>query len=209
MTALQTPPRPTAPAADRRESWLTVDQYHSLIGDVIVEGEPYELLQGRVVRKDRSQRGADPMSIYPPHVLGVTHLEDLKDRLKPLGCTLRVQQPLTLSAYNEPEPDGAIVIGTKYDYAIRHPTPAEVLMVFEVAHSSLRHDRTAKQKIYAAAGIERYVIVNLIDHVVELHTRPLVEMERYGLIETLGPARELTLPTPGGEGVGILVGELV
>ena len=54
----------------------------------------------------------------------------------------------------------------------------------EVADSSLVRDRQSKARIYARAGIARYLIVNLVDRVVEIHTDPVDdEQPRYRSIE--------------------------
>ena len=45
-------------------------------------------------------------------------------------------------------------------------------LVVEVADSSLAFDRGPKARLYAAAGIPEYWIVNLVDRQVEVHTDP-------------------------------------
>ena len=206
MTALPLP----AVADDRTLFFpLPVEVYHAMIGRAIEEGEPFELLRGQVLRKDSSHEGDDPVSIYPPHTISVLSLGRLDRLLEPLGCHMRPEQPLTLGLHDEPEPDGAIVIGAMRDYRERHPGPGDVLMVIEVADSSLHRDRTLKHRIYAGAGIERYVILNLIDRVAEVYTQPLRELERYGRLETLGPGDELALPTARDETLTVRVGELL
>jgi len=52
-----------------------------------------------------------------------------------------------------------------------HPTTAA--LIIEVADVSLNLDRLAKTRIYTRAGIRDYWIVNLIDHVVEVHRDPM------------------------------------
>jgi len=187
----------------------TVEQYHRLIGTDIEEGEPFELLRGQVVRKDRSHRGGDPVTVYPPHVYAVRQLGKLGSRIEPLGGHIRTEQPLTLPPYDEPEPDAVVVTGADTAYRGRHPGPDDVLMVFEVADASLHRDRTTKARIYAAAGIARYAILNLPDRVAELHTEPMAAEGRYGKAETLADDGELAVPTPAGEPVRVRVADLL
>src|SRR4051794_1020260 len=86
---------------------LTVDQYHQMIDRGIVpEGEPYELLDGYVVRKDRSAAGDDPMTIGDEHAWAVMKLVRLAPKFDRLGCHLRPQLAVELPPYNRPEPDG-------------------------------------------------------------------------------------------------------
>ncbi len=98
----------------------------------------------------------------------------------------RVQLPLTLAPDSEPEPDVAIVRRTAKGYGERHPTTA--FLVFEVAGESLRKDRLAKAQVYACAGIREYVIVNLVDGVLEVHREPDEAAQRYRTVTTLGKA---------------------
>ena len=74
------------------------------------------------------------------------------------------------------------------DYVLSHPT--EPVLVVEVAQSGLRLARGRKAVAYARAGIPDYWIVNLVDHVLEVHrepTRPGPARRRWGYaaIETL------------------------
>lgn len=160
---------------------LSVERYHAMIAaGLLDEGEPFELLDGNVVRKDRSHAGDDPKTVGHEHALIVMKLNALNLKLAKLGCHLRPQQPLTLPPSDEPEPDAAIVRGTFEDYADRHPGAKDVLCVIEVADSSVRRDQTTKLRIYAAAGIGQYVIFNLVERVVEIYTEPVAGKGYYG-----------------------------
>lgn len=86
------------------------------------------------------------------------------------GHSVRVQHPLALGQWSEPEPDVAVVVGTPRDYVDAHPSSA--VLVVEVADTSLLDDRGAKQRLYARAGIAEYWIVNLRDSVLEVYVQP-------------------------------------
>ena len=73
-------------------------------------------------------------------------------RVLPSGRDLRIQAGVTLTD-SQPEPDFAIVRGSAADYENRHPGPADVGLVIEVADSSLLRDQRDKTRIYARAGI--------------------------------------------------------
>lgn len=174
---------------------LTVEQYHRMIAERIVpEGEPYELLDGHLVRKDRSAAGEDPMTVGHEHAWSVRALAKLNPKLKRLGCFIQTQQPVSLPPFQEPEPDGAVVRGTEDDFRQRHPGAADVTCVIEVADSSLRRDRTTKLRIYADSGVTRYIILNLLDRAVEVYDEPLVGKGRYGRTETLTTGQSVELP---------------
>jgi Uma2 family endonuclease len=86
------------------------------------------------------------------------------------GHYVRVQVPLALDRFSEPEPDVAVVIGTERDYARAHPT--EALLVVEVSEATLEYDRKRKGSLYARSGIPEYWIVNLVDRRLEVHHNP-------------------------------------
>jgi Uma2 family endonuclease len=148
---------------------LTVEQYHRMIASgILPEGEAVELLDGILVRKDRAKAGEDLMTVGTLHAWAVQNLARvLASDLVSRGCHLRTQQPITILPRHEPEPDGAIVVGEMDDYVDAHPGPEQVLCIIEVADSSLQHDRTTKHRIYGEAGIRQYVIINLVERVIE------------------------------------------
>lgn len=102
--------------------------------------------------------------------------------------SIRVQHPLALGAASEPEPDLAVVVGSPRDYVDRHPTSAA--LVVEVSDSSLEYDRTRKARVYAAAGIADYWIVNIVEGVLELHRDP--GASGYRSVSRLGPGETVT-----------------
>jgi Uma2 family endonuclease len=74
---------------------------------------------------------------------------------------LRVEAPLNLGPAHEPEPDLALVARRDDDYWYAHPTAAETTLVIEVADSSLVFDLEAKARLYGAAGIPHYWVVDV------------------------------------------------
>jgi len=175
---------------------LTVEQYHRMIkSGVIQEGEPYELLDGILVRKQRNASGEDPMTIGDEHWWVVNMLGRLAHTLEKRGCHIRLQQPITIPDHDEPEPDAAIIRGAIEDYRGRHPGPADVLCVIEVADASLRRDRMIKQRIYASAAISQYIIINLSQRRVELYSQPVPDKGQYADKRIISAKEKLSLPT--------------
>ena len=84
---------------------------------------------------------------------------------------LRVQNPVAfLDSDSEPEPD--VVWSKLHDYGPNHPAADDILLLIEVADSSLAFDRGEKANLYATAGIRDYWIVNLIDRTIEVRRDP-------------------------------------
>lgn len=187
----------------------SVDEYHTMIANGgIVEGQPFELLDGQIVRKIRSASGEDFMTVGVEHALIVMRLAKLSNLFESLGCHLRAQQPITVPPRDEPEPDVAIVRGSIEDYAEHHPRIADVLCVIEVADSSISRDRGYKLSLYANTGIPMYVIINLVDRAVEIYKTPVVGEGRFA--ETSHPASGETtsFPTATGERVNVPVNQM-
>jgi Uma2 family endonuclease len=174
---------------------LTVEQYHRMIEQgILPEGEPTELIDGLLVRKDRSDEGGGPMAHGPRHSLTLKRLERLLRAVEGHGCHLHPQLPVTLAATQEPEPDLAVVRGAPEDFLAHHPGPADVLAVIEVSDSTLEYDRTTKQRLYAVAGIGVYWVVNLPEGHVEVYQQPGPATGRYAVRTDFRPGQVVRLP---------------
>ena len=99
-----------------------------------------------------------------------------------LGSTalVRVQDPIILNDWSEPEPDLAVCQPDPDYYKHTHPKPDQILLVIEVADSSLAYDRTRKAQAYAGSGIPEYWIVNLPDGQIEILTEPIIALYNTG-----------------------------
>ena len=98
--------------------------------------------------------------------------------------------PVALDDESAPEPDLAVVPGTRADYRESHP--ARPALAVEVADSSLDFDREHKGGLYARGGVQDYWIVNLIDRVLEVYRDPGPDPAtsygwRYRSVERLAP----------------------
>ena len=148
---------------------FTLDEYHKMIGSgVLTDGEPYELLEGYLVKK---------MSRGELHDAAIQALIKRFFRLLPPGWDIRAQCAVTLTDGSEPEPDFAFVRGDETKYRKHHPGPSEIGLVVEVSNTSLDVDRIDKKRIYARAGIPVYWVVNLVDRMIEIYTQPSGQCE--------------------------------
>jgi Uma2 family endonuclease len=110
--------------------------------------------------------------IAPPHAAGVTRLSMLFHRLFDREFIISTQHPVRLDNYSEPQPDVALLRWRDDFYRKAHPTPADVLLVVEVADSTVETDRSYKVPLYARAGIPEAWLVNLPEERVELFADP-------------------------------------
>ena len=156
-------------------------EYERLVDLGLFHGDPVELIGGQLV-------GAEPQGSF--HATAVGAADDALRAILPPGWIVRAQMPLALDDESAPEPDLAVVPGTRADYRASHPAcPA---LALEVADSSLDFDRQHKGSLYARAGVQDYWIVNLIDRVLEVYRDPGPDPSapygwRYRSVETLAP----------------------
>jgi Uma2 family endonuclease len=72
-----------------------------------------------------------------------------------------VGNPIQLDDLSESQPDFTVLKPRDDDYRRAMPRPDEVLLIIEVADSSLAYDRNVKRSLYARHGIPEFWIVNL------------------------------------------------
>ncbi|MDE2786007.1 MAG: Uma2 family endonuclease [Chloroflexota bacterium] len=160
MTTTALPAQTFTPTRRR----FTVEEYCAMAeAGILAEDERVELLDGEIFVMP---------PIGPPHEDGTTRLS--RDLILRLGdrAWVRVQNSVRLNDYGLPEPDIAVV-RFRDDYHRNRPTPADVLLVIEVADSSLRRDRELKLPHYAAAGIPEFWIPNVPARHVEAFSDPV------------------------------------
>ena len=104
------------------------------------------------------------------YTIGIDLMADCLRRVFGRGFYVRIQHPLAVDDYSEPEPDVAVVRGAIRDYDKGHPTSA--VLVVEVSSESLRYDRTVKQHLYARCGIPEYWILALPEARLEVYRDP-------------------------------------
>lgn len=71
------------------------------------------------------------------------------------------QNPVVLGEASETQPDIALLRPRSDFYAGAHPRPADVLLLIEVADTSMRYDREVKIPLYARHSIPEVWLVDL------------------------------------------------
>jgi Uma2 family endonuclease len=178
-------PAPAEPADLAR---YTVERYFTLVDEGVLEPDDrVELLEGVVV----SMSARNPL-----HDTGITLVADALHEAIGRRAVIRVQCSLIIGRFSAPEPDVAVVAGTARDYSVAHPSTA--LLVVEIADSTLPQDRLTKSRLYAAAGVPEYWIVNLRDGCVEIRREPNVAARAYGsLTKAIAGERIDLIALPG------------
>jgi Uma2 family endonuclease len=140
-----------------------------------------ELIRGEVVEMSPIGRR---------HIACVIQLITLLSRLIPRAL-LSPQNPLWIPGRESiPQPD-LILIRPRNDLAAKPPAAEDVLLVIEVADSSLLRDRNAKLPLYADADIPEAWLVDLKSNRIFVHRRPSLEgyqdVRAYRRGETISP----------------------
>lgn len=144
---------------------ITVADYDRMVETgILTENDRVELINGEIL---------DKMPIGDPHIACILRLTRLFVRRLSDEVHVSVQNPI-LVVDSEPEPDFTILKPRSDDYGTSKAKASDVLLLVEVADSSLDFDRTVKLDLYARSGIVEYWIVNVMDAEVELHRGPLL-----------------------------------
>lgn len=142
---------------------FSVDEYYQMIElGVLNDYEKAEIIEGELIQKT---------PIGDRHAFVVNSLNRFFVKNAPDDILVRVQNPVRLSDYNEPEPDIVLADLTKFD-GKRHPRPEETILIVEVSDTTLKYDRDTKLALYAEAEIPEVWIVNLKNEIVEVHQKP-------------------------------------
>ncbi len=169
---------------------FTTDEYEQMItSGVLTEEDRVELINGEIIEMS-------PINV--PHVLCVNVFTRLFSRQLGEEAIVSVQNPIHLDKRSRPEPDVALWRPRMDDYAIGLAEPEDILLVVEVADTSLNYDRTVKVPLYARAGIEEVWLVNLAGREIEVYREPTAA--GYRVMRRLFPGdKAVPLAFPGVE----------
>jgi Uma2 family endonuclease len=167
---------------------FNVDEFYQMaqIG-IFTEVDRVELVNGEVI---------DLCKVSPRHAGCVTRLNSYLSRQLDMESIVSVHNPVRLGHYSEPLPDIALLKWRDDFYANGHPTPADVLLIIEVADTSVDFDRRIKLPLYARAGIAETWVMVLPKDTIEVHSQPADG--KYQKVRRLKRGRRLVSPTLAG-----------
>ena len=143
---------------------FTADEYHRMaqVG-ILGERDRVELIDGEIVVMT---------PIGHRHNACVAHATRALVRAAGDDAIVQPQGSVRLDLFYEPEPDLVLLRPRADFYSTRPRSPGDVLLVIEIADSSLEYDRDVKAPVYAAAGIPEYWLADLNANVVWCYSSP-------------------------------------
>ena len=146
-------------AATRRR--FTRAEYHRMaeVG-ILGEDDRVELIRGEIVEMSPIGRRHRAFAGNLNQLLAVR----LAGR-----AVVWMQNPIVLADDTEPQPDLVVLRRGATSYKDRDAGGEDVLLLIEVADSSLAYDRSTKLRLYAESGIPEYWVVDGTSETVEVH----------------------------------------
>ena len=143
---------------------ITVDDYYRMgEAGILTEDDRVELIEGQII--EMAPIGSD-------HAGTVNTFTRLLVTTFGARAIVSVQNPVRLSPILEPQPDFALLKPRTDGYRTSHPTAPDVLLIIEVANSSLTYDRTIKAALYARHTIPEFWLIDLTEKALIIHTDP-------------------------------------
>jgi Uma2 family endonuclease len=160
-----------------------LDEWHRLgEANIFPPGSRVELIDGEIL---------DMAPIGFNHAGHINRLVKLLTKLIPDEVITSVQNPFQLGDLSEPEPDLMLLKPNADYYSSRHPVANDVLLLIEVADSSLAYDQNQKLRLYALHDVAEYWLLNLNDLCLEVYREP--HGENYAQKSTLRKGDTVTL----------------
>lgn len=162
---------------------FTVGEYDQMIkAGIFHEDERLELVAGEIIEMS-------PINVR--HAACVKRLNHFFNQQLGERVIVSVQDPIRLDEFSEPEPDVALIQPRADFYIGGHPEPEDILLLVEVADTSLVYDQTIKIPLYAKGGISEVWLVDLGGRKIETYHQPAFEgyqvVQAYFLEDTLSP----------------------
>lgn len=162
---------------------FTIKQYNQMIeAGILTENDRVELLRGEIV---------EMASIGRRHAACVNRLNALFNRRLAEKVIVGVQNPVELENTSEPQPDIALLQLRDDFYEAGHPQSEDVLLLVEVADTTIEFDREVKIPLYAESGISEVWVVDINDQCLEVYRQPL--SNGYQIIEKYYRGQSLTI----------------
>ncbi|MCC6474448.1 MAG: Uma2 family endonuclease [Burkholderiales bacterium] len=161
---------------------LSADEFERLgRAGILGEDARVELIEGEMI---------EMAPIGSRHAFVVNSLSMHFARTVGTSALVSTQNPLRLAEDTEPQPDLMLLQPRPDRYRDALPRPQDVLLLIEVANTTLAYDRGIKLPLYATHGVREVWLLDLDATRVEIHLAPAGAAYRRSLER--GPADTLS-----------------
>ena len=168
--------------------WITVEEYDRMAtAGVFAADARLELIEGEILEMS---------PVGKRHAACIGRLTEVLSKHMSGRAILWVQNPIRLNDLSVPQPDVALLRKRDDFYENELPKPYDVLLIVEVADSTVGYDREIKLKLYARAGIAEVWIANLPDAGIEIYIAP--SGDAYRTAARVGRGARIVSPTVSG-----------
>lgn len=141
------------------------------------------------------------------HAAVFRRLAEIFYRTAAKHASIGIQTPIHLDNHSEPEPDLVIALRRDDYYADHHPAPDKVILLIEVADTTLVKDLNVKLPLYAQAGVREVWVVDLTGQKMMRYRKP--QEKAYSEIITLKPGDEIEIELPDANKLKLAVNQIL
>lgn len=162
---------------------FTIKEYNRMIETgILTKYDRVELIKGEIIQM---------AAVGRHHTSCVKRLAELFFLRLAQAVTIGVQDPVELDDNSEPQPDLSILRRRADFYKAGHPQPEDILLLVEVADTTIESDREIKIPLYASSNIAEVWIVDINERVLEIYREPT--LHGYQNIQKLQPGQIIAM----------------
>ena len=152
------------PQCNANKLLFTPEQYQLMDeAGVFPQGDRLELINGEIIQMSPIGR---------KHVACIIRLTKLMEQKLGDRAMVSAQNSILLPDKSQPQPDLAILKYRDDFYENGLPIPEDILLIIEVADSSIDYDRDVKAPLYAAAGIPEMWLFDVNQKLITGYSQP-------------------------------------
>jgi Uma2 family endonuclease len=155
--------RPTEPTELARHRFTVDDYYRMAQAGILDEDSRVELLDGEII---------DMPPFGPDHGGTVNRVARFFFEKLGRAAVIQVQNPVRLSQRSEPQPDVSLLKPREDLYQRSHAVPQDILLLVEVADTTLERDRRGKLPLYARAGVAEVWLLDVPGRNITIYRQP-------------------------------------
>lgn len=146
---------------------FTVKEYNRMVeAGILTEDDRVELIRGEIVQMSPIGRR---------HAAHVRRLDTLLSEKLGRRALVDTQNPIELDDASQPQPDVALLQTRADFYESGHPQAEDILLIVEVADTTVETDRDVKIPLYAQQGISEVWLVDINGQCLEVYRQPSAE----------------------------------